>query len=106
MNDNAENIGVTLHEMNEAFDSGEILSQSEITMDVTKSLFSNNCQLFEKGSKLAVQWIKNDQSTVQLGLENNLGNESYDSWPTSSDVKNFKQSGKTLICLSGLWNKQ
>lgn len=108
MRDNAKELGVTLHNMDKGFDSGEILLQTKIKMDRTKSLLFNNCLLFEEGIKLALQWMKNDQVTTppQNVLKVNKSNDSYDSWPSSEDVDSFKKSGNRLMRLSGLWNQQ
>jgi len=105
MNDNTDEIGVTLHRMDENFDSGDILLQNKMKLDKSKSLLFNNCELFAEGVKLAAKWIKGDQSHVGTVLKNN-NNESYDSWPNSEDVRHFKKSGNRLMRLSGLWNQQ
>lgn len=109
MRNNENEIGVTLHKMNESFDTGESLSQDFMKVDNTKSLLSNNCQLFKDGAKLAITWIKNENVAVDVAIKNNdevvlLNNNNYDSWPTIKDVKNFKKSGKSLITISALWN--
>jgi len=106
MRDDAEEIGVTVHKMDKNFDSGDILLQTSIKMDSTKSLLFNNCQLFEEGVKLASRWIKNNQDTIQVSSKNSKNIDDYDSWPSSTDVKSFKKSGKRLMRLSGLWNQQ
>ena len=106
MRDNVDEIGVTLHKMDENFDSGDILSQTAMKMDSTKSLLFNNCQLFEEGIKLALKWMKDDQFLVETTLKSKENNESYDSWPSSKDVQGFKKSGKRLMRLSDLWNQQ
>lgn len=103
MKDNAKELGVTLHKMNESFDSGDILFQTAFKMDNTQSLLSNNCLLFEEGIKLAMKWMKNDQAVIHTSLNNDKNNENYDSWPSSRDVNSFKKSGKRLIKLSSLW---
>ncbi|MEH6455851.1 MAG: formyltransferase family protein [Cocleimonas sp.] len=107
MRDNVKDLGVSLHNMDESFDSGEVLLQTKIKMDETKSLLFNNCQLFEEGIKLALKWMKNDQvyTPIQKVLKDN-SNDNYDSWPSSKDVGSFKKSGKRLMRLSGLWNQQ
>jgi len=106
MRDNAKDLGVTLHKMDKDFDSGDILLQTKMKMDTTKSLLFNNCQLFEEGIKLAMKWMKNDQAPIQAPLKDNKNKNNYDSWPSSKDVDSFKKSGKRLMRLSGLWNQQ
>jgi len=105
MNDEQKTIGVTVHRMAETFDSGEILMQRAYDVDKTKSLFFNNCLLFQEGIRLTLKWIKTDQKQLlPTSTENLIGN--YDSWPTSKNVNNFNKSGKRLISLFGLWKQQ
>ena len=122
MKDGAKEIGVSLHIMDKEFDSGEILLQSKMKTDRSKSLLFNNCQLFEEGVRLARDWLKNEpylnRSFIQ-GVEiketrmfdtdiekNEKKLNSYDSWPSSEDVATFKKSGYRLMRLSGLWKQQ
>ncbi len=110
LNNNANEIGVTLHRMDENFDTGEILSQSSMIVDSKKSLFFNNCQLFKSGVELAISWMKNANSSPIETMENNhqddpLFDKDYDSWPTRKDVKDFNKSGRRLITISALWNQ-
>lgn len=105
MNDNVDEIGVTLHTMNKEFDSGDILLQSSMQISKSKSLLFNNCELFAVGVRLATKWIKGDRGdSKRISKTNN--NDRYDSWPNSEDVKHFKKSGNRLMRLSGLWNQQ
>jgi len=107
MKDKAKEIGVTLHRMNSTFDSGEILLQSKLRLDQSKTLLSNNCQLFSEGTKLAKSWIKNNTKQTMEPINNSLmNNENYDSWPSREDVKKFKNAGYSLMYLSSLWKKQ
>lgn len=105
MHDEQAVIGVTVHRMAERFDTGETLAQRSFDVDQSKSLVSNNCLLFQEGVRMALRWIKDNQ---KQGLSANFKNQagSYDSWPTSKDVKKFKKSGKRLIALSELWKQQ
>lgn len=109
MQDNAERIGVSVHRMDQSFDTGEILLQSSMELDSSKSLLFNNCQLFEEGMRLALSWIKNNEESREAVIQANdpsKNMEGYDSWPTTKDVKKFKKSGKRLMRLTGLWNQQ
>lgn len=105
LSDNNKCIGVTVHRMAETFDSGEILMQLSVSADQSKSLLFNNCQLFEEGIKLALQWIKNHRVKQDLSDDEKKPIESYDTWPTADQVKNFRKSGKRLIHLSELWKQ-
>ena len=96
-------IGVTLHKMSEDFDSGKILAQKTISADTYQSVCFYNCQLFEEGVKLAIEWM-GDETSVDT-IANNSSDKSYDSWPSRAKVKQFKQAGNRLIGLSELWKK-
>lgn len=97
-------IGVTLHKMSEDFDSGKTLAQKTISTDTNQSVCVYNCQLFEEGVKLAIDWISNKKSGEAV-VNNTSNSKNYDSWPSRTKVKQFKQAGNQLIGLSELWKK-
>ncbi len=105
MQDEQEAIGVTVHRMAEKFDTGEILMQRAFDIDKSKSLIFNNCMLFQEGIRIALRWMKDNQKQLLPSSTDKLVG-SYDSWPTSKEVKHFKKSGKRLIALSELWKQQ
>lgn len=105
MNDEQKTIGVTVHRMAESFDTGEILMQRAYDVDNTKSLFFNNCLLFQEGIRITLKWIKTNQKELLPSNTENIDG-SYDSWPTSIDVRKFKKTGKRFISFSGLWKQQ
>lgn len=111
MKDNIEDIGVSLHRMDKDFDSGDVFLQTSFKVDKSKSLLFNNSQLFEEGVKLALIWIKSDRKESEKSLIDNeshadKNDQYYDSWPSRSDVKLFKKSGKRLVNLSRLWKQK
>ena len=110
--DQKTKIGVTLHKMSDDFDSGEILDQKTISADTEHSVCFYNCQLFEEGAKLAIDWVNAKtpgKNSVDISASNssdsNNFDQSYDSWPSRAQIKQYKQSGKQLIDLSELWNR-
>jgi len=98
-------IGVTLHKMSEDFDSGKTLAQKIIPVDTKQSVCFYNCQLFEEGVKLAIEWM-GDEGTVVNNTDGksivNGKTNSYDSWPSRAKVKQFKQAGNKLIAVKEL----
>lgn len=107
MRDNVNKLGVTVHRMNNQFDSGEILIQSEMKLDKSKSLLFNNCELFTEGAKLAMNWMRDNQLHSTNRIDNSvIKDKHYDSWPTRIDVKRFKKAGYRLMNFSGLWKQQ
>jgi len=115
MQDDLEEIGVTLHRMNACFDSGETLLQKSIKRNQGKSLFMNNVLLFEAGANLFLKWIKQEKKSVNKNSHDNieiepkkqqqstLKTDHYDSWPLTMDIKKFKKSGKKLMNIKELW---
>lgn len=99
---NEKEIGVTLHNMSESFDTGEIISQKVQPLSTGNTLFDNNCQLFEKGAQLAINWITQKDTTKSHPMISNT-KSGYDSWPTAATVRLFKHSGKKLIRFKNLW---
>lgn len=106
-------IGVTLHKMSEDFDSGETVAQKIIAVDRKGSVYFYNCQLFEEGVKLAIDWMKDHtvhnksivDTMIDTMVNDQLSLKNYDTWPNRARIKQFKQAGKHLINLSELWNK-
>jgi len=98
-------IGVTLHKMSEDFDSGEILAKQTLLTkpaDFNHSVCFYNCQLFEEGVKLAIEWMGNEATADNVTNNVNKASDNYDSWPSRAKVKQFKQAGNQLISLSEL----
>ena len=92
-------VGVSLHKMSESFDAGEILLQKKLLIPVSACAFSINTQLFSAGAKLVCQWFGDDSHEKKLlSCDESVPNQ-YDSWPTASVVKQYKNTGKCLICL-------
>lgn len=106
MNDNQDQIGVSLHRMAETFDTGETLLQESKLTDKTKSLLFNNCHLFDVGTKLALKWMKDNNCSKEFSGEHSDLVDSYDSWPTAKEVNKFRKSGKRLMHISELWMQQ
>jgi methionyl-tRNA formyltransferase len=101
--DKKQETGVTLHKMSEVFDSGEILLQKPLTINSNKTLCTYNCQLFEEGVKLALDWMNsNNPQSVEPKANDD---KSYDSWPTRQHIKQFRKSGNRLISISEILSK-
>ncbi len=98
-----KNVGVSLHKMTEEFDTGTVLLAKEFLVSNDESLFILNKKLFKSGAKLAIQWIKNKQDNNKIP-ECNTNKNSYDSWPSPEQIKQFKVKGKSLIVINELFN--
>ena len=101
ISDNNDIAGVSLHNMSEKFDMGDICLQKSCRLHSNESVFEKNCQLFLEGATLAVTWMKNPTKLMQQPKSV----DSYDSWPTRQKVKAFHKSGKSLITLLSFWRR-
>jgi len=95
-----KDIGVSIHEMLEAFDTGDIHRQKAFSCDQSDNVFSHNCRLFEVGAELAIDVIKKERSK---GIKQKEGN--YDSWPNAKLVKDLKKKSYKLINLSAFFKQ-
>jgi methionyl-tRNA formyltransferase len=90
-------IGVTVHRLDEQFDTGPILRQAKVPVTPGRSLFHYYTLLFSMGAQLACYAARHlreggdGQSQVCDG--------GYDGWPSSYDVSAFCRSGGKLIAL-------
>lgn len=88
-------IGVTVHRLDQSFDTGDILAQESFAIEPDISLFGCNLELFKRGAKVVaglVPELRSDQSgTPQSGVS------TYDSWPSRGDVVRFLKMGRRLV---------
>ncbi len=88
-----KHLGVSLHLLDEQFDTGHIASQAKIIRDPQHSLLANNSELFTLGVMQAIQYIRLDTQNA----EKQQGDGHYDSWPTPQRVKQFSKTQKKLL---------
>lgn len=88
---NEENtLGVTLHLMDETYDTGAILKSSTMEKQETKSISWHNLELFKLGAGLFIEWLKEENGVSKEVKNKSLENEQYDSWPSSKEVCRLK----------------
>jgi len=97
LKNNELRLGVTVHEVSDKVDSGNILGQSEIEVSKGKSLFHHQLKLFDRGGVLATELIPKLKHGPQSKPQPFEGN--YASWPTKSQIKEFRTQGGKLITL-------
>lgn len=95
--DSQRETGVTLHKMNEKFDSGEKISQSLIEIKQDDSLLTLNQKLFDLGAELAMDYIVHGKTSMIEGDNKLIAR--YDSWPSKKQVKALKAKGVNLTTL-------
>ena len=92
---NEDKLGVSLHIIDETFDTGNLLAQQTIQVQANTSVFKHNLALFLSGAKLSIEHIRH-METSENGIRQQ-GAANYDSWPTPSLVKQLKKQGWSLI---------
>ena len=95
LNANEKKLGVTVHQVDEAFDTGDILRQQSLNVEKKKSAFYHQFQLFKIGAKLATEIILQSLPLIEKCPQLNTGR--YDSWATVAQVKAFRKQGMQLI---------
>jgi methionyl-tRNA formyltransferase len=88
-------IGVTVHRVLEALDSGSILAQEHLETDFHKSVFATQYCLLRKGAELLTR--KKDILLDRSSGVPQEGHGSYESWPTPDDIRALYQKGGRLI---------
>ena len=93
-----ENVtGVSLHYMNDKLDDGDIIMQQEIKIDDRWSLNDLYMEFIESGSSMISRFIITLGSDMKAGILNDKLKGSYYSFPTASDVKEFRDRGKRFF---------
>lgn len=95
LNADEKSLGVTVHHVDETFDTGDIIAQTIIGTDKNRSVFYHQLQLFQKGAILAANVIRQLPQGLARQAQNVGGD--YDSWPTKAKIKDFKKRGGRLI---------
>ena len=81
--------GVTLHAIDNTLDTGNILAQATVTIDINKSLLFNQWNHFDKGASLLRSVLMDMNTYVPGQPQPAMGN--YDSWPRRKQVKIVKK---------------
>lgn len=100
LKENYRNTGVTIHHLAETFDTGEVISQKQQTIEISDTLLSLNKKLFREGAKLFINYLSGKEKRGHPALSDDAGR--YDSWPTRKLVEEFKKY-RSFIFLSRLF---
>ncbi len=94
-------LGISLHHVNQAFDSGELISQAQLTVDRKRSVFFHQVGLFELGTQLIINYLHafTPSSVNDISLQ---GGDYY-SWPTRQQIQQFKRQSGSLINWVDYW---
>ena len=87
--------GSSLHWIDERIDKGEIAYQESFSLEKDKSLFHHYKTAFEISLRLCNKLIQDLNNNKEITIESTM-EDSYYSWPTKKDIKNFKKNKKKL----------
>jgi methionyl-tRNA formyltransferase len=92
--------GVTVHFMNAQLDAGRIVAQRVVEGPKGSSAFATTALLFREGAELLAAAI---ESVVDgtAGIAQ-IGDGSYQSWPTRREVRNLRARGGALLRIADL----
>ena len=92
--------GVSVHRMAPELDSGNLLEQEEVGIADSASVFEITARLFRRGAELSIALLDRIEAEEPGVTQRGEGN--YDSWPTPSQVRTFRDQGHALIRLSDI----
>jgi methionyl-tRNA formyltransferase len=93
-------MGVTIHRISEKYDSGAIIAREELDADPKQSVLSTTAALLAIGSEMLLSShallldCSASQTQQQMGT--------YDSWPSSKEVRQLYRGGGNLLCFKDL----
>ncbi|NQV22957.1 MAG: hypothetical protein HQ518_01210 [Rhodopirellula sp.] len=100
-------IGLTIHRVADDFDAGTILHQVGHTINPTSSVFNVYCECAQRGANLLGDWLAtggqvqvNEATETTDALADKTteaGQGDYATFPTAAEVRDFVQSGGSLI---------
>lgn len=80
-------MGVSIHMMDSAFDSGDIVAQQSVEIDPGINMLSLTQTLAKTGSSLLINTLEDIQRKVKLARPQLKANSSYDTFPQLSDFQ-------------------
>jgi len=95
LSNNESNIGITIHELADDFDTGRIIMKKKIAIEKDDSAMSLYIRGCENVSKMLVEAIRKNESG-QLISVNQTGQPSYFSYPNKSCIRKIYQNGHRL----------
>lgn len=94
-----QNVGVTVHTMEQKIDKGIILSQQEIPVQKVDTLDSLYQKCYACSAAVTIDAIRNiiNKSAIPLNNQAEPARPSYFSFPTKKDWKEFRETGRMFI---------
>jgi len=95
--------GVTIHWVDEKFDTGRILLQEKITVEPSDTVISLSYKSSILGAEMLVKAVKLVDSGNPPRLPQDNSQASYHSWPKPDDERRFRQHGGQYGTIFELW---
>jgi methionyl-tRNA formyltransferase len=96
----APQLGVTVHFMTPELDAGQIVAQRSIQRHAAWSVFEATAVLFREGAELLAAAIAPIERGAMGSPQSGAG--SYQSWPTSQDLRHLRARGGALMRIADL----
>jgi folate-dependent phosphoribosylglycinamide formyltransferase PurN len=97
--------GVTVHWVDEDFDTGPILIQEALGVGAEDTVFS----LAGKGAALGAMLVERALCLIEAGhppaIAQDAGRATYGSWPTRADVRRLRGRGRRYGSLTEIWRE-
>jgi folate-dependent phosphoribosylglycinamide formyltransferase PurN len=95
--------GVTVHWVDEKFDTGEILLQEKITVEPNDTITSLSYKSAVVGAGMLVEAVRLVAGGNPPRIPQNSSQASYHSWPKPADQRRFRQQGGKYGTIFELW---
>ncbi len=97
MLNNEQEVGITVHFMNEKFDDGEIIVQRRIIVEGGDTFESLYKKVIEVTPEIMFEALDRIEKKEASGIENVSADATYYSYPQKGDILKFKRMGKRII---------
>jgi methionyl-tRNA formyltransferase len=101
--DGAAETGVTVHWMDEHFDTGPVILQERIAISDDETVFSLSLKGARVGAQLLARALTKIADASAPAVPQEPGSGNYCSWPTPADVRRLRQRGRRYGSLGEMW---
>ncbi len=101
--DGEKETGVTIHWVDEKFDTGQILLQEKITVVPEDTIISLSHKSVTVGADMLVKAVNLVEAGNPPKISQDHSQASYHSWPGSADQQRFRQQGGRYGTIFELW---
>ncbi|MDM8529450.1 formyltransferase family protein [Anaerolineales bacterium HSG24] len=95
--------GVTIHWVDEKFDTGDILLQEKITVDPSDTITTLSYKSALLGADMLVKAVQMITAGTPPHLSQNEADASYHTWPTPAAQRQFRKAGGHYGTIFELW---